>query len=169
MNTIIPTTNEKFLSEEEFIVSKTDNNGKILYGNETFISLSGYEESELVNKPHSILRHPDMPGVIFQLLWERLKSKSEIFAYVKNICKDGSFYWVLANVTVTKDKHGNTIDLHSVRRKPSTKAMQTIPNLYNQLLQVEKQSGINASMLMLTNILKEAGKSYDDFIFSLQY
>lgn len=169
MNKPTPTMNEKLLSEEEFIVSKTNTKGKIIYGNKTFIKISGYAENELLGQPHNILRHPDMPAVVFKLLWDRLNSGEEIFAYVKNICKDGSYYWVHANVTVTKDTNSKVIDLHSVRRKPSKKAMDTIPNLYKKLLEEEKRSGLNGSMTMLTNILNEAGVSYDDFIFNLQH
>ncbi len=164
-----PTQNEKKLSEEEFIVSKTDSKGKILYGNKTFIKISGYKESELLGQPHNILRHPDMPAAVFKLLWDRLHAGKEIFAYVKNTCKDGSFYWVHANVTVTKDINGQVVDFHSVRRKPSAKAMQTIPDLYNKLLQEEKTLGLDASGKMLTSILEKAGVSYDDFIFDLQH
>ena len=169
MNTIHPNNNQKFLSDEEFIVSKTDMQGHILYGNKTFIKLSGYEEKELLNQPHSILRHPDMPKIIFKHLWDRVEDGEEIFAYVKNMCKDGSFYWVFANVTATKDKNNRTVDFHSVRRKPSQKAMDIIPSLYQKLLQEEKKSGMNGSQTMLTNILKEKGVSYDDFIFDLQH
>ncbi|MDF1878102.1 PAS domain-containing protein [Sulfurimonas sp. SAG-AH-194-C20] len=169
MSTITPTDNEKELLADEFIVSKTDERGKILYGNKTFINISGYQESELLGKPHSILRHPDMPKIVFQLLWDRLKEKEEIFAYVKNICKDGSFYWVLANVTVTLDSNDKVVDLHSVRRKPSSKAMQVIPSLYAQLLTQEKNGGIHASEKFLNTILKEKGETYDDFIFNLQH
>ncbi len=169
MGTITPTNNEKALSSDEFIVSKTDERGKIIYGNKTFIKISGYEEHELLGKPHSILRHPDMPKIVFELLWARLKEKKEIFAYVKNLCKDGSFYWVLANVTVTLDKNGNVTDLHSVRRKPSQKAMQVIPSLYKELLDQEKSGGIQASQNYLDTLLKEKGESYDDFIFNLQH
>jgi len=164
-----PINNEKSLLESEFIVSKTDSKGKILYGNKIFIKISGYQESELLGQPHSILRHPDMPKIIFKLLWERLQAKGEIFAYVKNLCKDGSFYWVLANVTVTLDTNGSVVDLHAVRRKPSSKAMQVIPDLYAKLLQEEKKSGIDASTKMLNNILNEKGVSYDNFIFDLQH
>ena len=164
-----PRNNEKVLSAEEFIVSKTDTKGKILYGNKIFIKISGYEESELLGKPHSILRHPDMPKAVFKLLWERIQNKQEIFAYVKNMCKDGSFYWVHANVTVTEDANGNVIDYHSVRRKPSAKAMEVIPGLYTQLLAEEKSGGMEASIRMLNNILEEKGMSYDDFIFDLQH
>ena len=164
-----PKNNEKILSESEFIVSKTDIKGKLIYGNKIFIKISGYQESELRGQPHSILRHPDMPKAIFKLLWDRLNAKKEIFAYVKNICKDGSFYWVLANVTVTLDANGSVADLHSVRRKPSAKSMQIIPDLYAKLLAEEKKSGMDASIKMLNKILNDKGVSYDDFIFDLQH
>lgn len=160
---------EKFLPDDEFIVSKTDLKGKILYGNETFIEISGYEESELLGAPHSILRHPDMPKIIFKLLWDKIKAKQEIFAYVKNLCKDGGYYWVLANVTVTLDNNGNPRDYHSVRRKPSTAAMNVIPNLYKQLIEEEKRSGMDGSMKLLNQILDEKGEDYETFIFNLQH
>ncbi len=57
--------NEKTLKVDDFIVSKTDMKGKILYGNKTFIKISGYSEKELLGAPHSILRHPDMPKIVF--------------------------------------------------------------------------------------------------------
>ncbi|MEN4045940.1 PAS domain-containing protein [Sulfurimonas sp. NWX367] len=169
MNKIVPRNNEITLTEDEFIVSKTDTKGKILYGNKIFIKISGYEEKELLGQPHSILRHPDMPKIIFKLLWERLKAKKEIFAYVKNLSKDGSYYWVLANVTVTMGKNGDVIDYHSVRRKPSARAMAVIPELYAQLLQEEKRSGMAGSEQMLDALLHEKRTGYDDFIFHLQH
>ena len=169
MGKITPNNKEKILSQDEFIVSKTDTKGKILYGNKVFIKISGYEEKELLGKPHSILRHPDMPKAVFKLLWDRIQNKKEIFAYVKNLAKDGSYYWVFANVTVTLDKNGNVIDYHSVRRKPSAKAMQVIPGLYAQLLQEEKRAGMDASIKLLEKTLNDKGIRYDDFIFNLQH
>ena len=169
MANIAPNNNEKQLSADEFIVSKTDKNGKIIYGNKIFIKISGYSEAELLGKPHSILRHPEMPKIIFKYLWDRMKEKKEIFAYVKNLCKDGSYYWVLANVTVTLDANDNVIDLHSVRRKPSSKAMQVIPALYKELLEAERSGGMEASEKLLNSTLKAKGESYDDFVFNLQH
>ncbi len=169
MAAIAPNNNEKQLSADEFIVSKTDSKGRIIYGNKIFIKISGYTESELLGKPHSILRHPEMPKIIFKYLWDRVKEKKEIFAYVKNMCKDGSYYWVLANVTVTLDKNENVVDLHSVRRKPSAKSMQVIPDLYKQLLAAEQSGGMEASEKLLNTILNEKGESYDDFVFNLQH
>lgn len=163
-----PIANEKFLNEDDFIVSKTDLKGKILYGNKIFVSISGYDEKELLGQPHSILRHPDMPKIIFKLLWDRIQNKEEIFAYVKNLCKDGSFYWVFANVTATLNQDGTIRDFHSVRRKPSTKALAVIPDLYAKLLDAEKSGGMQASEKLLNTILNEQGVSYDTFVLSLQ-
>ncbi|PHQ55548.1 MAG: PAS sensor protein, partial [Sulfurimonas sp.] len=76
---------------------------------------------------------------------------------------------VIANVTVTLDKDGKVIDLHSVRRKPSSKSMQVIPGLYKQLLEQEKSAGVQASEKLLNKILQDKGETYDDFIFNLQH
>ncbi len=162
-----PTSVERSLKEDDFIVSKTDLKGRIIYGNKMFIELSGYSEEELLNKPHSILRHPDMPKAIFKLLWSRIQEGKEIFAYVKNLCKDGAYYWVFANVTVTRDVHGNTRDYHSVRRKPSQRALETIKPLYEKLLQEERSGGVEASERLLEKILNEKGVGYDEFVLSL--
>lgn len=164
----IPNKNQKVLNENDFIVSKTDVRGKILYGNKVFIKISGYEESELLGAPHSILRHPDMPKIVFKLLWDRIQSKQEIFAYVKNLAKDGSYYWVFANVTTTMNTNGTIRDFHSVRRKPSQKALDIIPNIYSQLLAAEKTGGMDASKILLDTVLNEKGVTYDEFILSLQ-
>jgi PAS domain S-box-containing protein len=165
-----PTAKEtqKFLKPDDFIVSKTDSHGKIIYGNKIFIEMSGYDAHELSGAPHSILRHPDMPKVVFNFLWDRIQKKEEIFAYVKNLCKDGSYYWVFTNVTATLNLNGTIRDFHSVRRKPSEKALKVIPDIYAQLLVAERRGGIEASKALLEKILKDSGVSYDQFIFSLQ-
>ena len=163
-----PTQIQKQLDADDFIVSKTDTKGKIIYGNKVFIKMSGYSEVELLGQPHSILRHADMPKIVFKLLWDRIQNKKEIFAYVKNMCKDGAYYWVFANVTATVDENGNIRDFHSVRRKPSEKAMAIIPDLYTQLLSAERSGGVDASKKLLDKILDEKGVDYDGFILSIQ-
>ncbi len=164
----VPTNNEKALDKNDFIVSKTDTKGRIIYCNKIFIKLAGYDEKELLGAPHSIVRHPDMPKIVFKLLWDRVQKKKEIFAYVKNLSKDGGYYWVFANVTATLDENGNIRDYHSVRRKPSSKAMEVIPHLYKELLEVERRGGMDASFRRLNEILKQKGLSYDQFVLSLQ-
>jgi len=156
------------MKDEDFIVSKTDLKGRITYGNEIFIKMSGYKESELLNAPHNILRHEDMPAVVFKLLWDRVKSEKSINAYVKNKCKNGDYYWVFANVTPSFDAKNNVIGYYSVRRKPSEKSLKTIEALYSELLSIEKKKGLNESLNYLNNTLKSTGVSYDEFIINLQ-
>jgi PAS domain S-box-containing protein len=152
----------------EFIVSKTDLKGKITYGNETFIQMSGYAEAELLNAPHNILRHEDMPKVVFKLLWERIAHPEGIYAFVKNKTKNGDYYWVFAYVTPSFDSSGNKIGYYSVRRCPNPNAIRVIEPLYRELLHVERQSGISASQTRLNAILTEKEVTYDQFVFDLQ-
>lgn len=153
--------------DNEFIVSKTDLSGKIMYGNDLFIKISGYSEDELLGEPHNILRNPEMPALIFKLLWETIKSGEEIFAYVVNKTKHGDYYWVNAHVTPSTDNNGKIIGFHSVRRKPTDKALNVIKPLYSELLRAEKAGGISASQQRLSALLQEKGLSYEEFILSL--
>lgn len=159
---------EKFLQDDDFIVSKTDTRGKIRYGNAIFIEMSGYAESELLNTPHNILRHEDMPAIIFKLLWERLNEKKSINAYVKNKCKNGDYYWVFANITPSYDAKQEVVGYYSVRRKPKDSAIKIIQELYSSLLKAEKVGGISASKELLETTLKNTKVSYDEFIINLQ-
>ena len=159
---------ERQVSADAFLVSKTDTKGKITYCNIPFAQIVGAKGNELIGKPHNIVRHPDMPRVVFKILWEYVKNKKEVFAYVKNKSFDGSFYWVFANVTASLDQNGNIIGYYSVRRKPNPKALEIIIPLYRQLLEAEKSGSMEASSKLLDNILKEKKKSYDELMNDLQ-
>ncbi len=152
----------------EFIVSKTDLKGLITYCNETFIEMSGYTEAELLHAPHNILRHEDMPKVVFKLLWERIREREGIYAYVKNKTKNGDYYWVYAYVTPSMDSSGNRIGYYSVRRAPSPKAIEVIEPIYKELLEMERKGGMSASEAGLSALLQQQGMTYDQFVFSLQ-
>jgi PAS domain S-box-containing protein len=167
-----PTQHEKVLGEEDFIVSKTDLKGIITYGNRTFIAMSGYSEAELLGAPHSILRHPDMPRAVFKLLWDSVQAKREICAYVKNLAKDGSYYWVFANITPSCDARGNLFGYYSVRRKPRPEAIQAVSGLYRAMLEAERragdgQAGMKAATELLHQTLEQKGVSYGEFVFGL--
>ncbi|MFA6196136.1 MAG: PAS domain-containing protein [Sulfurimonas sp.] len=153
-------------AEHEIIVSKTDISGKITYGNELFLKLAGYSEKDLLHAPHNIVRHPDMPKIIFKLLWDTLKQGKEIFAYVVNKSKSGDHYWVFASVTPSYDNNGKVVGYYSVRRKPSEKALNIIKPLYKQLLAAERSGGMGASEKMVHELLEKNGGRYDKFILS---
>ncbi len=156
------------MREDDFIVSKTDTKGRITYCNEIFMDMAQMPESDLLGKPHNVVRHPDMPKVVFKLLWDYVQSGKEIFAYVKNLSADGSFYWVYANVTPSYDQNNNIIGYYSVRIKPSPKALEVIKPLYEKLKSLETGGGIAASEAYLNDLLNEKGVTYDEFIVSIQ-
>ncbi len=159
---------QNIMKRDDFIVSKTDLKGLITYCNEIFIKFAKLSEKELLGKPHNIIRHPDMPKVIFKLLWQRIQNKEEIFAYVKNRSADGGYYWVYANVTASIDSNGNIIGYYSVRRKPNDRALEIIESLYRTLLDKERSGGVEASLTYLNEMLEKKQLSYDEFINTIQ-
>ena len=100
------------------------------------------------------------------------RRRSEVFAYVLNLAKNGDHYWVLAHVTPTFGADGQPIGYHSSRRKPENGTVDKIVPLYERLLAEEqrqptKWQEIDASTTLLTAALAEAGVAYDEFVFSL--
>ncbi|SFG12060.1 PAS domain-containing protein [Neptunomonas qingdaonensis] len=168
---ITPIDHEVVLADNEFIVSKTDTKGIITYVNRTFMAIAGYAEAELLGKQHNIIRHPDMPRGAFQLLWNTLQQGEEFFGYVKNLCKDGSYYWVFVNVTPDFDTRGQLRGYYSARRKPSRLAINTIKPIYQEMLQIENNSStkeaIAHSLAYLNDTLHSLNTSYPHLILSL--
>ena len=169
---ITPNNQEIVMREGDLIVSKTDIKGRITYGNRAFNEYSGFSENELLGVQHNIVRHPDMPRAVFKLLWDRIQAGQEVFAFVKNIRKDGAYYWVFANITPSYDVQNNLLGYFSVRRKPSTKAIQTIQPLYSQMLQLEQSGGVKDGIAAATELMLDALAklqiSYDEFVLQLQ-
>lgn len=168
---ITPTQRETVLAEHEMIISKTDPKGRITYVNRTFMRISQLNENELLGLQHNVIRHPDMPRGTFKILWDTLTAGEEYFAYIKNICKDGGYYWVLANITPDYDNNGKLLGYYSVRRKPSQSSIDVVVPLYKEMLAIEKQYSPKEALVHSVNFLYEhlnnQGLTYNQFIFSL--
>ncbi len=170
--TVAPTGVEQFFPEDEIIVSKTDLKGHITYANQTFIQISGFTEEELLGQAHSIIRHPDMPRCVFKLLWDTLAARKEIFAYVKNMSKNGDHYWVFAHVTPTFGSSGQVIGYHSNRRVPERTQVDLFAGIYSQLLAEERRhtdwrAGMEAAGKILGDTIAAKGMEYEEFVFSV--
>lgn len=159
---------ELILETDTLITSKTDLRGRIIYCNKDFMRYAGLMEHELINQPHNIIRHPDMPKAVFKLLWNYVKNGKEIFAFVKNKSKNNRFYWVFANITPSFDIENNIISYYSVRRKPNPKAIETISKIYAQMQEAEQIEGANAGIRILEDLSKKFNKTYNEIIFDLQ-
>ena len=155
MTKIEANESEKIVTSIDLIVSKSDAEGNITYTNPIFMKISGYTQAELLEKPHSILRHPDMPKVIFKYLWENIQLGNDVVAYVKNLCKDGGYYWVLATVRVAKNPDGSFRNYLSTRKAISDSAKKTVSAFYAKLLAVEKSDGVDASQKVLEDFLSQ--------------
>ena len=150
------------------IVSKTDLFGNIEYVNDVFLDVSGYEDDELVSKPHSIIRHPDMPKVIFKVLWDNLKNGNQFHGIIKNLAKSGRYYWTITDFEYVRDEKDKVVKYVGRRKAvPQDILTKHIQPLYTKLLQIEKASGEVASEKYLVGFLEEAGVNYVDYITNL--
>lgn len=116
----------------KLIVSTTSPEGIITHVNQSFIEMSGFTEDELIGAPHAILRHPDMPPAAFKDLWDTVNKGDKWQGFVKNLRKDGGYYWVKATV-IPNIRNGKLMAYTSVRRKPSKSKVDECIKLYPTL------------------------------------
>jgi PAS domain S-box-containing protein len=145
----------------DLFFSRTDERGRIRSGNSVFQAISQYSWDELMDKPHNIIRHPDMPRAVFWLLWDTIKRGEPIGAYVKNKAKDGRYYWVFAIVTPIEGGY------LSVRIKPTSPLLRIVEQEYRNLLEIETSQQLKpaASGKILLGRLAELGfPNYQSFM-----
>ena len=150
-----PVDRERTFLVNELFFSTTDTIGNITSGNSVFVRISQYDKDELIGSPHNIIRHPDMPRLVFKVLWDYLKAKKPVVAYVKNMTKEGLYYWVLAAAFPVPRGY------LSIRIKPTSEIFGLIPGIYNKLLTVEETGGMEASLKLLLETIQSKG--FDDY------
>ncbi len=127
---------EEYSFEKGLIISTTDLNGMITYVNRKFCEIAGYPKNELLGKNHNIIRHPDMPKAIFVELWETIKSGKEWTGIIKNLRKDGRYYWVYSHISPTV-MHGDITGYTAARRPASKSEVEETLPLYISMLEKE--------------------------------
>ncbi|SLN33182.1 PAS domain-containing protein [Roseisalinus antarcticus] len=154
------TAGEVPFAVEELFFSRTDTRGVILNGNEVFCRVSGFDADEIIGAPHKIVRHPDMPKAVFQLVWDRIRAGKPVGAYIKNRAKDGRYYWVYAVVSPIE---GGYV---SIRLKPSAKLLRVAQTLYAAQRRRETEDGIGAEQSLAElrmALAREGHASYATF------
>ena len=127
---------EEYTFKNGLIVSSTDLKGIITYANRKFCEISGYSKNELQGKNHNIVRHPDMPKIAFQELWETIKAGKEWTGVVKNLRKDGRYYWVYTHISPMIEE-GSTLGYAAARRPASPTEVEDSILLYQNLIEQE--------------------------------
>jgi len=140
---MIDTTYEMFIEtqvpENELIISRTDLKGVITYVNDTFAEISGYAPSELIGKPHNIVRHPDMPKSAFKEVWESLNTGKVWQGYIKNMRKDRGYYWVEAEISGVY-KEGKLVEYKSLRSPVEAGKKIEMQKFYDKIRKEEEDS-----------------------------
>lgn len=152
---------ESYFKFDELFFSRTDRKGIIQSGNSVFQKVSKYDWHEILQRPHNIIRHPNMPRGVFHLLWETILAEKPIGAYVVNKAKDGSYYWVFALVSPIDD------GFVSIRLKPSSPIFETVKQKYSALLKFEHDQNLSPKAsqdVLLKEIQKLGFDQYMNFM-----
>jgi aerotaxis receptor len=128
---------EEFSFEGRAIVSETDTKGIITFVNRKFCEISGYSVQELLGQPHNIVRHPDMPKVIFTEMWKTLQAGITAHAVIKNLRKDGKFYWIDTQVSPVYNDDNSLVGYIAARKPVASKNIQETVEAYQKLLDQE--------------------------------
>ena len=150
------------------LISETDVKGTITNVNDVFCAVAHYSASELIGQPHNLIRHPDLPKLIFKLLWDNLKVGNNFVGVIKNLAKTGEYYWVVTDFEMRRDAMGN-ITHYIGRRKsvPEAAINNYLAPFYESLLKMEKIGGVELSSRFFKNYLAKQGKDYIDFVISI--
>jgi aerotaxis receptor len=136
MNTVSPST-EEYELDENVMISQTDLDGVITYINKAFSKASGYDTNELIGAKHNIIRHPSMPKAVFEKLWSTVTGGRAWNGLIKNLRKDGQFYWVDIEILPTKDADETIIGFISVSKPASRKNIQENEEVYTKMLEAQ--------------------------------
>jgi PAS domain S-box-containing protein len=119
------------------MITETDTAGIITYANRKFREMTGYTKEELIGSPHSINRHPDMPKIAFQGMWEIIKSGEYWEGLVKNMARSGKYYLVVVWIKPKFDENGKIVGYIAGRKIPDRGAMNNALQQYKELKVLE--------------------------------
>ena len=136
-NNVIPKDQEYFF-DDNVIISQTDMQGVITYGNRAFFKTTGYDKEELIGQSNNIILHPDTPKEILKKMWENIQSGQAWNGLIKNLRKDGFYYWVDTEILPVKDDNNNIIGYISTGKVASQKDIQENEELYQKILKIQK-------------------------------
>jgi len=137
MSNVTP-VDEEYMITGNVIISQTDTKGIITYANRAFCEVSGYKADELVGEAHSIIRHPDMPKAAFAKMWETIAGGQAWNGLVKNLRKDGQFYWVETEILPIVDEEGNITGYIAARKDASRKDITETEEVYKKMLETQE-------------------------------
>lgn len=134
MSRVIP-KDEEYFFDENIIISQTDTKGIITYVNKMFCKVSGYDKEDLLGKAHNIIQHPDMPKAVFKKMWETIQNGQVWNGLIKNLRKDGLYYWVDIEILPIKSDDGEVTGYIAANKAASKKDIQENEEIYKKMLE----------------------------------
>ena len=159
-----PINEEINIPDDDVLISVTDPKGNIIETNDIFTKISGYSEDELIGSSHNIIRHPDMPKIMFKIVWDHIMDKENVMAVVKNLAKNGKYYWVVTDFVTRVDADRNIVNYTAYRRPVHDKVKKAVIPLYKALCAIEDVAGMDAAEKFLNNYFKDRDTNYDDMV-----
>jgi len=149
---------------QEVIISRTDTKGNIIYCNSTFRKVNAFEGASVINQSHSILRHPDMPKVIFDIVWKTIAKGLPIQAILKNKTKDNRYYWTMIDWKPQKDMNNKIVSYVAHGKQAPQQIIDIIEPLYDILKDIEKEHGLKSALTYLHAYLDEQDMTYSQYL-----
>ena len=149
---------------QEVIISRTDTKGNIIYCNSTFKKVNAFKGASAINQPHNILRHPDMPKVIFDIVWKTISNGLPIQAIIKNKTKDNKYYRTMIDWEPQKDMNNKIVSFVAHGKQAPQQIIDIIEPLYDMLKDIEKEHGIESALTYLHAYLDEQGMTYSQYL-----
>ena len=128
---------EEVIFDGRSLITETDLKGIITFVNRKFVEMTGYSKKEAIGQSHNILRHPDMPKAGFQGMWKLIQEGKVWDGYVKNLRKDGKYYWVDVHIVPKKDENGTIIGYIASRKVTNPKQLEVTIIQYKKLRDAE--------------------------------
>ena len=163
-----PIDKEVGWNKSQVVISETDVYGRITNVNDVFCNVCGYSPEEMIGQPHSIIRHPDMPKIVFKVTWDNILAGRNFHAIIKNLAKSGRYYWVITDFEVGRNIMGEVVTIMARRRAvPEHVITDHIEPLYQTLLKLEKIGGMELSNRYFKGFLEKQGKSYIEYVMDI--
>lgn len=162
-----PVNEQVIFENTDVLITETSEDGIITNTNEAFAKASGYNPFELIGKSHSIVRHPDMPKIIYKILWDTITNGDTFVGIIKNISKSGKYFWAATEIDIKADNFGNKRFVAKRKAILHGVVAETVEPLYETLVKLEKVGGVELSNRYFKNYLAKFGKDYLDFVLDV--
>jgi PAS domain S-box-containing protein len=160
-----PTNIEKHVMDKITMMCKTDENRIIEYANDYFVELSGYTVGEFIGESLFLIKHPDMPRVIDNYVWNQLKNQKTTHCVYKYINKDGQFYWLQIRFDFKVNELNSTIqNVYLYAEKPNKNKMDELDKFYKKLTKIEQEAEIKVAENYFNGMLEEKQITFEEFM-----